>query len=148
MENRTRGAQVGHKHKHGQKRVALSVNQQVKLIEFCDSMAQNKPTYQELTVWAREQFSLPQAPSKGLIAKIMKNKQEIMEKSLEAFNLGRKRKKTICNTQQATLERLLLDWVHNYAAIHGHISDAMMIEKVSRSMPCLMFTRKDINALP
>ena len=111
-------------------------------------MAQNKPTYQELTVWAREQFSLPQAPSKGLIAKIMKNKQEIMEKSLEAFNLGRKRKKTICNTQQATLERLLLDWVHNYAAIHGHISDAMMIEKVSRSMPCLMFTRKDINALP
>jgi len=41
-----------------------------------------KPSYISLQEWAKEQFRLKSAPSRSLVAKLLKNKAEIFAKNL------------------------------------------------------------------
>ena len=71
--SRRPGGQMGRTHRRGIKRMALTVSHQLQMIEFFDSQA-SKISYSTLGAWAKEEFGLRQAPSKGFISKVMKNK--------------------------------------------------------------------------
>ncbi len=132
MDIRRPGGQRGRRHRCGIKRVALTLGQQLSLIEFYDSQVE-KISYAEAGAWAKKEFCLPQAPSKGFISKLVKNKQSIAERAAEALRLDRKRKKPVNNEDQTSLEKKLLDWIHYHDATHGGkipLSDAMLIEQV------------------
>jgi hypothetical protein len=112
--------------------VALTLTQQLDLIDFYDAQVE-KISYLELGAWAKREFGLHQAPSKGFISKLLKNKEAIVEKAAETLRLDRKRKKPLNNADLDTLEKTLLDWVHYHDAAHGGripLSDAMLIEQV------------------
>ncbi len=98
--------------------MALTVSQQLRMIEFFDSQA-SKISYATLGAWAKEELGLRKAPSKGFIPKVMKRKQEILEKTAEALSLDRKRKKPPNNANHSVLERLLLELLQLHDATHG-----------------------------
>ena len=87
----------------------------------------------EVVAWAKREFGLQQGPSKGFISKLIKNKEDIVEKVAAPLRLDSKRNKPLNDADLATLERNLLDWVHYPDATHGGripLSDAMKIEQV------------------
>ena len=130
--SRRPGGQMGRQRRRGIKRIALTVSQQLQMIEFFESQA-SRISYSALGAWAKEEFCLRQAPSKGFISKVMKNKKEILEKTAEALSLDRKRRKPVNSANLSVLERLLLEWIQHHDATHGGripLSDAMIIEQV------------------
>jgi hypothetical protein len=70
-------------------------------------------------------------PSRSLVAKIIKNKTEILAKASEAtMHLDRKRKRTAWTKKVFALEEELLHWVHHHNATYGGrvpLTDAMII---------------------
>jgi hypothetical protein len=63
------------------RRTALSLDQQALLFKHHNEHWEDKPSYINMQEWAKENFQLI---SRSLVAKIIKNKKEIMEKNAEA----------------------------------------------------------------
>ena len=80
VPTRKRGGQPGKR--AFTKRVALSNEQKVKIVShFLSYPEADRPTYNALAEWAKEEFKFKNLPSKGAISIVMKNKDEIMSKS-------------------------------------------------------------------
>ena len=116
------------------RRTALSLEQQAILVKHYEELFEQKPSYIYLQEWAKNEFKLSSMPSRSLVAKIIKNKTEILAKVYEAtMQLDRKRKRTAWSKKVSALEEELLHWVQHHDATHGGrvpLTDAMIIQKV------------------
>jgi hypothetical protein len=122
-------------------RTALPLQQQARLLQYHQdqSVSGTKPSYVSLQEWAKEQFRLKCAPSRSLVAKLLKNKADIFAKASETLQLDRKRKRTSSSVAVTTLEKHLLEWVQHHDATHGGripLTDAMLVQQVIS--PCAL----------
>ncbi len=87
--------------------MALTLKQRARLLQYHQnqSVSGAKPSYVSLQEWAKEQFRLKSAPSRSLVAKLLKNKADIFAKASEILQLDRERKRTSSSIAVAILEK-------------------------------------------
>ena len=139
------GGQKGQRRKP-EKRVALTIEQQARILRRSEDSAEPRLTHSELALWAKQEFKLNQAPSRAYVVKMFKNKSNILSiVSSTGYSkpaskaLSRKRARHVNSEGQRVLEQHLVEWVQHHDSTHGgrvRLSDNMIRQQVSHAKLC------------